>query len=189
MKNRTSKSTSNSAKKYSWRILIGVGAITILIVGVVSAISRQSELPVLKAEKKTDMTTKTGGDKAVKEGLRNYVTSNSAGQTVVVDRQTGQQRPLTPDEARTLAEGIKQLVNQSTEGLVQVRQANGAVSMDLQGRFQNVLLAKKEADGTVTQSCVDNVDSAAAFFEIDPALFGSTSGEKGQPVSTTPAVR
>ena len=189
MKNRTSKSTSNSAKKYSWRILIAVGAVTILIVGVVSAISRQSEPEVFKAERKADMTTQRGGDKAVKEGLRNYVTSNSAGQTVVVDRQTGQQRPLTPEEARTLAEGIKQLVNQSTEGLVQIHRADGSVSMDLQGRFQSVLLAKKESDGTVSQSCVDNVDSAAAFFEIDPALLGSTAGSKGQPVSTKPVDR
>ena len=45
--------------------------------------------------------------------------------------------------------------------------------MDLQGRFQNVMLAKKEDDGTISQACVDNVDSAAAFFEIDPALLGA----------------
>ena len=71
-----------------------------------------------------------------------------------------------------MAEGIKQLVNQSTEGLVPVRQSNGAVSIDLQGRFQSVVMAKRESDGTVTNACVDNVDSAAAFLEIDPQLVG-----------------
>jgi hypothetical protein len=79
---------------------------------------------------------------------------------------------LSPQDAQKMAEGIKQLVNNSTEGLVPVRHPNGATSIDLQGRFQNVVMAKKEADGTVTQACVDNVDSAAAFLEIDPALVG-----------------
>jgi hypothetical protein len=57
--------------------------------------------------------------------------------------------------------------------------------MDLQGRFQNVSLAKKEADGSISQSCVDNVDSAAAFFEIDPGLLGSHTApvSKSQPTS------
>jgi len=79
-------------------------------------------------------------------------------------------------------------VNQSTEGLVQVRHANGMVSMDLQGRFQNVSLAKKEADGTVTQACVNNLESAAEFFEIDPALLGIAAPvSKGQsPTSKLP---
>ncbi len=46
------------------------------------------------------------------------------------------------------------------------------VSMNLQGRFQNVSLARKEADGTISQSCVNDLESAADFFEIDPALLG-----------------
>jgi hypothetical protein len=81
---------------------------------------------------------------------------------------------LSPDEAQRVADGIKPLVSQSTDGLVQVRRPDGAVSMDLQGRFQNVLLAKKEGDGTVTQGCVDNPNSAAAFFELDPQTVGGS---------------
>jgi hypothetical protein len=73
---------------------------------------------------------------------------------------------LTPEEARKLTEGIKPLVNQSTEGLVEVKRPDGSVSMDLQGRFQNVSVARKEADGTVTQSCVNNIAAATAFFGI-----------------------
>ena len=111
---------------------------------------------------------------------RNYVTSNAAGQTVVLDRQTGQTRPLTPEEAARLAEGLKQMLSQSTEGLVAVHHADGSISMDLQGRFQNVLLAKKEDDGTISTACVDNLESAAAFFEIDPALLGLAA-----PISTS----
>ena len=99
-------------------------------------------------------------------------TSNVAGLTVAVDRNTGQMRPLTAAEAQTLANGLKNLVSQSTDGLVQVRRADGMVSMDLQGRFQSALLARKEADGSIVQGCVDNLDNAAAFFNIDAALVG-----------------
>jgi hypothetical protein len=184
MKGKVSR--TNTARRNSWRMLIGVLAVTLLLVGVVSALSNQSEPLVLKAQvegrrsevaKEDSKTPETAKPKS-----RNYVTSNATGQTVVLDRQTGETRPLTPQEAQTLAEGIKQLVNTSTEGLVQVHHANGMVSMDLQGHFQNVTLAKREADGTVSQSCVNDLESAAEFFEIDPALLGVAA-----PVSKTQA--
>jgi hypothetical protein len=88
---------------------------------------------------------------------------------------------LTPDEARRVADGLRGLVSQSTDGLVQVRRPDGGVSMDLQGRFQNVLVAKKESDGTVTQGCVDNPDTAAAFFEIDPPSVGGSARTVNSP--------
>jgi hypothetical protein len=53
-----------------------------------------------------------------------------------------------------------------------VRHAGGGVSMDLKGHFQNVSVAKIEADGSVTQSCLNDLESAAEFFDIDPALLG-----------------
>ncbi|HUC19963.1 MAG TPA: hypothetical protein VMR98_00515, partial [Candidatus Polarisedimenticolaceae bacterium] len=72
-------------------------------------------------------------------------------------------------------------VNQSTEGLVQVKHADGSVSMDLEGRFQNVTVARVNKDGSVAKSCVDNPQAAAAFFGIDPKLLGNQSNTKAQP--------
>ena len=95
-------------------------------------------------------------------------------------------RPLTQQEAQQMAEGIKSLVNQSTEGLKQVQHADGSVSMDLQGRFQNVALAKKTDDGKVVQSCVDNPESAAAFFGINRELI---DGKKSDPSKTRQPVQ
>jgi hypothetical protein len=165
---------SRKSARVSHKSLVAVAvAIAVLAIGVVTALSRQSA-PTQKAQ------VEERKPQVAKQGSNNYVTSNAAGQTVVLNRQTGQTRPLTAEEARALAEGIRELVNQSSEGLVPVRRADGSVLMNLQGRFQNVMLAKKEADGTVSQSCVDNVESAAAFFEIDPALFGSAA-----PISRT----
>jgi hypothetical protein len=194
MEGKDRKTQPKSARRHSWRTLIGVAAVTLLLVGVISAITMQGEPTILKAQvagrssdvsKDSSKTTEAGVQKS-----RHYVTRDSAGQTVALDRQTGQTRPLTPAEAATLAEGIKQLVNQSTEGLVQVRRADGAVSMDLQGHFQNVLLAKKESDGTVSQSCINDLESAADFFEIDPALLGVAAPvSKSQPSSATLPIR
>jgi hypothetical protein len=173
----SSKQKRSRSTRVSQKSLIGIAvAATVLVIGVVTVLSMQNgqSQKVQVEERKQEMANQN----------RNYVTSNSSGQTVVVDRQSGQWRPLTPEEAQLLAQGIKQLVNQSTEGLVQVHHANGMVSMNLQGRFQSVLLAKKESDGTISQACVDNVDSAAAFFEIDPELLGSTA-----PVSKTSSLK
>lgn len=128
--------------------------------------------PVYAQTKHIGHTHGPNGEVVPDSPSKNFVTTNQAGMVVVLDRETGKARPLTAEEAQKLAEGIKQLVNQSTEGLVEVRHADGSVSMDLQGRFQNVLLAKKEDDGTISQACVDNLDVATAFFDIDPKLVG-----------------
>lgn len=188
MKGKARKTQSKSSRKYSWRMLVGVAAATLLLVGVVSAVSMQGEPAVLKAQvqgRKSDVSNQSD-----KGGGRNYVTTNAAGQPVVQDRQTGASRPLSRQEAETLAQGIKQLVNNTTDGLVEVRHANGMVSMDLQGHFQNVSLAKKEADGTISQSCVNDLESAADFFEIDPALLGVASPvSKGAPSSSKLPIR
>jgi predicted transcriptional regulator len=178
MKYSSKQDRSESTRVSRKSVIVVAVAATILAVGVVTALSMQRGQPqeVKVAERKPQVTKQTS---------RNYVTSNAAGQTVVVDRQTGQSRPLTSEEAARLAEGLKQMLNQSTEGLVVIHHADGSISMDLQGRFQNVLLAKKEDDGTISQACVDNLENGAAFFDIDPALVGAAArAAKSQPVST-----
>src|ERR1041385_1760596 len=135
MKGKARRTQSKSLRRHSWRTLVGVGAVPLLLVGVGSAVSMRSEPVAYKAQVAGGQAVSEQSNKtreATKDKSRHYVTSNAAGQTVVLDRQTGETRPLTPEEARTLAEGIKQLVNPTDEGLVQVRHANGAVSMDLQ---------------------------------------------------------
>lgn len=128
-----------------------------------------------------DATAAVTASSAAAAAPRNYVTANAAGMLIALNRDTGKTRVLTADEALRLAEGIKALINQSTDGLVQIRHADGAVSMDLQGRFQNVMLARKEDDGSITQACVDNLDAAAAFFEIDPQLVGAMRNALARP--------
>ena len=86
-----------------------------------------------------------------------------AGQTVAIDRQTGKLRPPTPEEARKLTEGLKNFLSRSDQGLTVVTHPNGAQSVDLQGRFQSVTLAKINSDGSTSEKCVTGMHEARAF--------------------------
>jgi hypothetical protein len=102
---------------------------------------------------------------------RNYANLRSL---AAQQNSDGQIRPLTQEEAQRLAEGIRELIKNSAEGLTAVKQADGSVRMDLQGHYQNVILAKKTNEG-VAEACVDNPEAAAAFLGIDPNLIKSST--------------
>jgi hypothetical protein len=120
---------------------------------------------------------------------RNLVRVKVAGQNVQVDPQTGQMKELTPEEARKMAAGLRQMINQSSDGLVQVQHPDGSVSMDLEGRFQNVTVARVNKDGTVSQSCVNSPEAAGAFFGIDPKLIENqpAASKGGKKPSVSPS--
>jgi hypothetical protein len=149
---------AKSARRFP-RPPVIITAIVVIAIAAITVVSRQS---ASGGSQKATTPANTANKK--------YTTMKVAGQDVQVDSQTGQMKPLTPEEAKKLAEGLKGMLNKSTEGLTEEHNADGSVSMDLQGRFQNVTVARVNKDGTVTQSCVDNPKAAAAFFGIDPKL-------------------
>jgi hypothetical protein len=163
MKKRLHKKSRLFSKGLSRHLVFAIGAaVAILTIGLVISFSKQrvnAKDPRPEAKQP-----------AAASDTKTYITRNVGGQTVQIDPQTGQIKPLTPEEAQKLANGLKELANQSNEGLRQVQHADGSVSMNLEGRFQNVALARKEADGGVAQACVDNPQAGAAFFRIDPRL-------------------
>jgi hypothetical protein len=178
MKNQGKKISVKWTKKLRRIPLMAVivAATTALAIGAATVVSKQ-RTPVKNSEAK----------KLSAELANTNARSNpfwSTGQDVQV--QTGQVRPLTQEEAQKLAEGLKQLVNQSTDGLTAVQHPDGSVSIDLDGRFQNVTVAKKNSDGTITQGCVDNRGAAAEFFGLDPRLLGVESKTSAAP-ETKPA--
>jgi hypothetical protein len=150
------------AKKFERVHVFGIiVAIAVLVVGAVTVLSRQ---PTKVKESKKQETPAVMPDQPKK----NYVTVKVGGQDIQVDSQTGEIQPLTPQEAQKLAAGLKPMLNKSSDGLVTIQHPDGSMSMDLQGRFQNVTVARVNKDGTVSQSCVDNPRAAGAFFGIDP---------------------
>ena len=154
-------------------------AVVLAAAGITFASRRLASYKVTRVETTTPL--------APREAAKNYVTVKVAGRDVQVDPQTGQIKPLTPEEAKQLADGLKTMLNKSTDGLEQVQHADGSVSMDLKGRFQNVEVARVNEDGTLEQSCIDEPQQAATFFGIDPKLLGVESKSAAQPVVKTPA--
>lgn len=88
----------------------------------------------------------------------------------------GQLRQITASEAKALMAGMERFVSQSSEGLVAVRHANGAVAVDLQDRFQSVSLARMRTDGTVDSQCVGTPAEASSYLGLQrsPVLARST---------------
>jgi hypothetical protein len=142
-------------------VLFAIGAITVL--------SRQ-------ADRKSRLAAKA-----------EIAKTNLASQDVHLKEQMGQPQQLSADEAQKLAGGLKELVNQSTEGLVEVRHADGSVSVNLEDRFQSVTVARVNKDGSIAQSCVDNPKAAGAFFGIDPKLIDPTVDMRGRKAKVSPA--
>jgi biopolymer transport protein ExbD len=167
----------------SSRVLIGASIVFVLLAAVITTVSMQTSGPKNKTASPAGGAAKAPEKKTVKKEL---VTVSDQGELVVFNRETGSFRPLTQDETAKLAVGLKKLINNTDEGLVQVKHEDGMVSMDLQGHYQDVLLARKETDGTVTQACVDNLDSAASFFEIDPQVLGLMNRPVSAPVEKLP---
>ena len=51
-----------------------------------------------------------------------------------------------------------------------------SMSVNVEGRFQNVTVARTNTDGSISQSCVNNPQAAGAFFGIDPKLIEHAEG-------------
>jgi hypothetical protein len=134
----------------------GVLVVILLAAGVVMAVARYESSTLPKPE-----TT------AAKSPASNFVTVEVGGKKIQVNALTLQQGPLTQDQSQQIADALKD--NKSTDGLVQVQHADGTVEMDLQGRFQNVMLAKKNDDGSVSEACVDSPEAAGAFLQSKDA--------------------
>jgi hypothetical protein len=148
-------------------------ATAIIAIAAITVVSRQNARVSESSEpERRSAVTNDAGKK--------FVTVEIGGQQVQVDSQTGQIKELTPEEAQKMASGLKKLINQSAEGREEVYHADGSSSIDLDGRFQNVTVAKVDEDGNLVQSCVDNPQAAGKFFGIDASRIDNTDENRKQ---------
>ena len=63
-----------------------------------------------------------------------------------------------------LASDIRKVTNRSPEGLVVETHPDGGIMVDFQGRFQNVVIAKFDADEGMSTGCVTSHEEANGFF-------------------------
>jgi hypothetical protein len=103
-----------------------------------------------------------------------FVTVEVGGKRISVNAKTLQQGPLTQEQSEQIADALEG--NKSTDGLVEVKHEDGTVSMDLQGRFQNVMVARRNDDGSVSTACVDTPEAARSFLRPDDATTPTGSG-------------
>ena len=95
---------------------------------------------------------------------------------------TGAEDSAQPAAADAVAEqALEQMTSRSTEGLQPVEHADGTVSVDLEGRFMNVLVATPTEAGGHSVSCAaghearDQVRKARAGQPAKPAPVPATS--------------
>jgi hypothetical protein len=75
----------------------------------------------------------------------------SAGLRAYIDPATGQLREPTPEESRALSRPTRAIV--SPKELQAVRHANGMTSVDLKDAFLMDLVARRNADGSISIDC------------------------------------
>src|SRR5690242_7692265 len=131
MKKQNKKNKSRAAAKNRRVRLITTG-VAILVIGVAAITVLSKQLT----------SAKNSAIQVANNKVPRYVTVKVAGHDVQIDPQTGQVKPMTPEKAQEIADLLKARLNKSTDGLVQVQNRDGSVSMDLQGRAQNVVLAR-----------------------------------------------
>jgi len=92
-----------------------------------------------------------------------HTSPGSAAMRVSIDPETGElvhgQVPAGKPEDAQLQEAL----SRSDEGLVEVHHADGSVSIDLQGRFQNASIARIDSTGKLHTTCVDSPEAVHAF--------------------------
>jgi hypothetical protein len=72
----------------------------------------------------------------------------------------------TAQETQELVDRLSVLTNRSTEGLQATALSSGAVTVNLEGRFESVMLVRPNADGTSEVRCVTSFDEAADFLGL-----------------------
>jgi hypothetical protein len=152
--------------------------VAVLNAVVISLVAAGATVVAMRNSREKAMELPSVNVQAVNRDGKTAAASQAISQNANYDGQTGQRKPLTPDEARRLAEGVKELVNQSGEGLTEVRHNDGSVSVNLEDRFQNVMLATKNDDGTINQACVNNPQNAAQFLGLDSQLISTSSADR-----------
>ena len=100
--------------------------------------------------------------------------SYKATRAFVVDKETGKARMPTQQEVDEVVANLSALGQRPTETLPQASQANGTVTINLDGGFGGILLARPNDDGTWETKCVFTLEEGAEFLGIvvDEAVKG-----------------
>jgi hypothetical protein len=85
---------------------------------------------------------------------------------IKVDPQTGTLRLPTAEETQALVDALVEMTNRSADGLQPTTLANGTKAVNIDGRFQSVILARPDDDGGWEVRCVTTFEEATEFLGI-----------------------
>ena len=80
----------------------------------------------------------------------------AAGMIIAIDPESGAFVPPTAAQVLRLTSAERTGLSRNSEGLTQVRLANGAVMVDLQGRFMEYSVLQLDLQGRPHSACVDD---------------------------------
>jgi hypothetical protein len=87
--------------------------------------------------------------------------AGGAGMLAFIDPQTGRLTSTpTAEQRAALRAALAALLNESTEGLVAVRHADGRLSMDVTGRFMHTATVNLQPSGEPSLACTNRLDDA-----------------------------
>ena len=157
MKKSRSVKKSAKFKKSSGRVSRATLAI---LLGVIAAIS-VVVIALAGAGSSDGVAASTNPKKAQKIQKRYKAT-----RPTVVDQQTGQLRMPTAQEIDEVVANLTTMANRSSEGLQQSTLSNGGTTVDLDGGFGGVVLARPRGEGSWETKCVFTVEEGAAFLGL-----------------------
>lgn len=105
---------------------------------------------------------------------RTYV----AERKIVIDAKTGKLRMPTPEEVSQMIASLSSLTNRSTDGLTATTHPDGTRQVNLKGRFNSVVVARANADGTMETRCVTTMDEATEFLSLRPETDAEKANRK-----------
>ena len=84
----------------------------------------------------------------------------------VVDKTSGAVRMPTQQEVDEVVANLTTLGQKPAESLAETTQSSGAVSLDLDGGFSGIILARPNTDGSWETRCVFTLEEGIAFLGI-----------------------
>lgn len=84
---------------------------------------------------------------------------------VVLASCRGESSEPTSDDTEAAATTKAVVLNRDASGLVRTRAPGGGVQLRLDGRFEQAVMAKRNADGSVSTECHDDQHEAEQFLQ------------------------
>ncbi len=142
--------------------------ILFLLLGTAFAARAKAETPPEPEAQVAPVATEAGTESAAPDSdPAEALPVGASAMRVVRDPETGQWRAPNAEERRTLSPTLQGMLSRSSVGLTPVHHRNGMVTLDLQGRFRNASVARRQADGTMKVDCVGHTHGAETALDAE----------------------